>query len=42
MDDLVFRAGRHYEKVTAPQFTGEVDVGLNRGSIKNGILEGYW
>ena len=41
-DDLVLRAGLHYEKFTATPFTGELDEGLDRGSIKNGKREGSW
>ena len=50
MDDLVERDGipglegygLYYEKFTSTPFTGEVDEGLARGSIKNGKKEGYW
>ena len=41
-DDLVQRAGLYYEKFTATPFTGEIDEGLARGSIKNGKREGSW
>ena len=41
-DDLVERAGLYYEKFTATPFTGKVDEGLKRGSIKNGRMEGSW
>ena len=41
-DDLVIRAGLYYEKFTATPFTGEVDEGVSKGSIKNGKMEGYW
>ena len=41
-NDLVIRAGLFYEKFTATPFTGEVDEGLERGSIKNGRMEGSW
>ena len=41
-NDLVIRAGLLYEKFTATPFTGEVDEGLYRGSIKNGKMEGSW
>ena len=40
--DLVKRSGLFYEKFTATPFTGEVDEGQARGSIKNGKMEGYW
>ena len=46
MDDLVKRGGRTaglwYEKFTDTPFTGEVDEGREKGSIKNGKKEGYW
>ena len=42
MDDLVIRAGLKYEKFTATPFTGEVDEGLYRGSLRNGKREGSW
>ncbi|MDC3286060.1 hypothetical protein OAV67_00200 [Alphaproteobacteria bacterium] len=42
IDDLVLRAGLYYEKFTATPFTGKVDEGLKRGSIKNGKMEGSW
>ena len=42
IDDLVIRAGLYYEKFTATPFTGELDEGLQRGSIKNGKKEGSW
>ncbi len=39
-EDLVIRAGLYYEKFTATPFTGELDEGLQRGSIKNVKREG--
>tara|TARA_B110000971_G_scaffold141032_1_gene144178 strand:+ start:1594 stop:2010 length:417 start_codon:yes stop_codon:yes gene_type:complete len=42
IDDLVIRAGLYYEKFTATPFTGELDEGQHRGSIKNGKKEGSW
>ena len=41
-DDLVIRAGLYYEKFSATPFTGELDEGLVRGSIKNGKMEGSY
>ena len=35
MDDLVHREGVWYKKFTDVPFTGEVDEGLERGSMKN-------
>jgi antitoxin component YwqK of YwqJK toxin-antitoxin module len=40
MDDLVYREGLYYEKFTATPFTGEVDEGLIRVTIKNGKMQG--
>ena len=42
MDDLVERGGLYYEKFTSTPFTGELDEGQHRGSIKNGNREGNW
>ena len=41
-EDLVIRAGLYYAKFTATPFTGEVDEGLYRGSLRNGKREGSW
>ena len=41
-DDLVKREGIYYKKFTDVPFTGEVDEGVSKGSIKNGKMEGYW
>ncbi len=42
MDDLVERDGLYYQKFTKVPFTGEIDEGVDRGSIKNGMREGLW
>ena len=42
MDELVFPAGLWFEKFTSTLFTGEIDKGLKRGSIKNGEREDSW
>ena len=42
MDDLVKREEIYYKKFTDVPFTGEVDEGVDRGSIKNGKAEGSW
>ena len=42
INELVVRAGLFYEKFTATPFTGEVDEGLQKGSIKGGKKEGSW
>lgn len=41
-DDLVYRDGLFYKKFTDVPFTGELDEGLSRGSIKNGHRVGPW
>ena len=42
IDDLVQREGIYYKKFTDVPFTGEIDEGEYRGSLKNGKMEGYW
>ena len=42
MDDLVGREGLYYKKFSDVPFTGEVDEGLSKGSMKNGIRVGIW
>jgi len=42
MDDLVWRDGFFYEKFTSTPVSGELDEGKERGSIKNGKMEGSW
>ena len=42
MDDLVQRESLYYQKFTSTPFNGEIDQGLQRGSIKNGKKEGSW
>lgn len=40
LDDLVRRENLFYKKFTDEPFTGELDKGLTRGSIKNGHFVG--
>lgn len=42
IDDLVYRNGLYYQKFTDVPFTGEIDEGEFRGSLKNGKREGFW
>jgi len=42
LEDLVEQAGLWYEKFTSTPFTGEVNEGRYKGSIKNGKKEGSW
>ncbi len=42
MGDLVKREGLYYQKFTDVPFTGEIEEGLKRGSLKNGKQEGTW
>ena len=42
LDDLVKRDGLYYKKFTDVPFTGKIDEGLSRGSIKNGHRVGPW
>ena len=41
-DDLIYIDGLAYKKFTDKPFTGVVDEGQHRGTIKNGIFEGLW
>ena len=41
IDDLVTRAGRHYQKSTATPFTGEVE-GLDQGKFRDSKKEESW
>jgi len=42
MDDLVQREGLYYEKFTNIPFSGKIDEGLERGSLKDGRKDGLW
>lgn len=42
MDDLVKRGGLYYKKFTDVPFTGEINEGWHRGSLKDGLQEGFW
>ena len=42
MDDLVKRGGLYYKKFTDVPFTGEIKEGWHRGSLKDGLQEGFW
>jgi len=42
LDELVEREGLYYKKYTDVPFSGDVDDGLDRGSFKNGKMEGLW
>ena len=41
MDDLVKREGTYYKKFSEVPFTGQVG-GIEQGSLRNGLREGYW
>ena len=41
-NDLVKRDGLYYQKFTDVPFTGEIDEGLEKGSLKHGKKEGLW
>ena len=40
MDEIIEREGLYYKKFTDVPFTGSVDEGLERGSFKDGQLQG--
>ena len=40
-NDLVYRKGLYYEKLSNKLFTGE-STGIKQGNIKNGKIEGTW
>ena len=42
MDDLVQRMSVFYKQFTDVPFTGEIDEGKYRGSLKNGKRDGFW
>ena len=41
MNDLVEREGTVYKKFSEVPFTGQVE-GIEQGSLRNGLREGYW
>ena len=42
MNNLVWRDGTYYKKFTDVPFTGEINEGWHRGSLKDGLQEGFW
>lgn len=42
IDELVYNDGLYYKKSAVVPFTGELDEGWARGTIKNGKRDGLW